>query len=238
METNFPHRGGQHDGGDISPPTPRWWVILWCTWGLVVAGLIIVLDQQLWFAIPWVLAGIVVGRFGLKALQPFQSPFYDWYRSWYPDDGLASRMLTLMDDDNAEPDADMELRMDKLMDDYLESEEYKSRMAEEMYWMSLAIPPLGGLFHGVFIGPLGGALCGIDSDSVSAATGALLGLLVGPVFVAFVVAITSACIVDPGPGLSFRVRLARRGLLFISPLLIVPCVWYCLKRVLQRRGVT
>src|ERR1019366_5032434 len=114
----------------------------------------------------------------------------------------------------------------------LESEEYKRCMAEQMYWMHLAVAPGFGLFHGVFIGPLGDALCGLDSDSVSAATGAALGLLIGPVFVAFVVAITLGCIVPPGPGLSFRVRLARRGLLFISPLLIVPCVWYCLQRVL------
>src|SRR5262249_241616 len=72
----------------------------------------------------------------------------------------------------------------------------------EAFWMTLPLPPLFGLFHGVLLGAVGGALCGLDSDAgVSATVAAALGLVIGPVFVALIAALTLACIVHPRAGL-------------------------------------
>ena len=117
-----------------------------------------------------------------------------------------------------------------------DSEEYKRCLAEQIYWMCLPIPPLAGLFHGTLIGALVGALYGLDRNSgIPAAVTAALGLLVGPVYIAFIAAVTLACIVRLDPSLPLHSRLRCRGLLVVSPLLAIPCGWYCLRAVVQRR---
>ncbi len=70
--------------------------------------------------------------------------------------------------------------------------------------------------------------------AAAAMTAAALGMLAGPVLVAFVAGGTWACLIRFGKELPLRARLARRGLLVVSPLLIAPAAWYCLQRVARR----
>ena len=197
-------------------PSPRWWVILWSVWGLIVAGLILLLDQQPLLAMPWALVGGIVGLFGLKVVRPFATPLLEWYRGRNPDRGLQHRIFQL------------------ICDGETDTEEFKCYMAEERFWMCLPLPPLAGLFHGVVFGPAVGALCGIDDESaVSACAGAAIGLLLGPVLVAFLAGLTLACIVDLNRRLPFLARLARRGPSVVSPLLFVPAIWHCMWRVFR-----
>jgi hypothetical protein len=188
-------------------------VVLWSVWGLLVAGLVLLLDPDPWLAGPWAVGGIIIGLAGMRIVRAFSSPLLEWYSSRNPDATLTHRIFSLIGEGKADTD------------------EYKRCMAEQTYWMCLPVAPLFGLLHGTLAGAVVGAFCGFDSESgVPASSGAALGLLVGPVFVSFVAALTLATLVRPDPGLPLQLRLARRGLLLVSPLLIVPAVWHCLKR--------
>ncbi|MBI1916645.1 MAG: hypothetical protein HYS12_18210 [Planctomycetes bacterium] len=118
-----------------------------------------------------------------------------------------------------------------------DTEAFERCLAEVPFGNYLALPPLFGLFHGVWLGALGGALCGLNTDwGFSAFAAAALGMVVGPISIAFVAGMTLAWTVEVDKGLPLRVRLARRGLLVVSPLFIVPAAWYCVRRVVRRRG--
>jgi hypothetical protein len=182
----------------------------------LVAGLILLLDRQPWVAVFWAFAGLLLGLFGLIALRPFADPLFEWYRSLNQDaEFLQLRIHSLIRKGKAN------------------SEEFKCCIKEDSFWMALAISPLCGLFHGGFIGPIIGALCGFDDAGISASGGALLGMLIGPVLVACWMSLIMACTVDLDRRLPFRGRLVRRGLLVVSPLLIVPATWHCLRRIFR-----
>jgi hypothetical protein len=184
----------------------------------LVAGLILLLDQRPWVAGLWAIAGALTGFFGFNALRPLSLPMLEWYHHWNEDE----ERLRLMDSLTCEGKTD--------------SEEFERCLAEEAFAAYLAVPPFVGLFHGILLGAIGGALCGIDRDAgISASAGAALGVLVGPVLVAFVAGVAMASVVPLAPPLSWRERLARRGLLVVSPLLIVPAAWYCLRMVVHQR---
>jgi hypothetical protein len=61
-------------------------------------------------------------------------------------------------------------------------------------------------------------------------------MLVGPGLVAFVAGATLACLPRPDDHLPSRVRWARRGMLVLSPLLLAPAAWHCLRRALRPEG--
>jgi hypothetical protein len=175
-----------------------------------VAGLVFLLDPQPWFAVPWAVGGGIVGLFGLKVLRPFADPLLDWYRNRNPNHvALQRRILTLS------------------VEEKTNTEEFERSIEEEMFWMSLPLAPLLGLFHGVLFGTILGALSGSGAD------GALIGMLLGPVFIACIAALTLAVMVNVGTGLSWSARLRRRASVVVSPLLIVPAVWHCLRTVLE-----
>lgn len=171
-------------------------------------------------AMSWAIGGVVVGFFGLRALRPFSSPLLAWYRSWNEDEERNIRMFMLATEGKTD------------------TEEFKRCLAEEAFAMYLAIPPIFGLFHGVLLGSIGGALCALDSNwGVSASATALFGMLIGPVLVMLVAGMTLAFLIDLDKRLSLHARLARRGLLVISPLLFVPAAWHCLKSVVRRSSL-
>jgi hypothetical protein len=178
--------------------------------------MILFLDQRPWLAGAWALFGGITGVFGLKALQPFVDPLLEWYRRRNPDARLRQRLFRLIREGKAD------------------TEEFKRCIAEERFWMCLPLPPLFGLFHGLLLGTTIGVLCGFDPESgISASAGAALGLIIGPVLVATLAGLTLACIVDVDKELPLPVRLARRGLVVVSPLLIVPALGYCLWRIFR-----
>jgi hypothetical protein len=115
--------------------------------------------------------------------------------------------------------------------------EYRRMMEDQHFAMSLSLPPLAGLFYGTLLGAVAGAIVGLGrGNGVSAQAGAVLGMLTGQVLLAFAAAIALAFVaIRRGAGLSWRERIARRALLVISPLVIVPCVWYCLRTVIRQR---
>ena len=165
------------------------------------------------------MVGMVIAFFGWKVLRPISFPLLEWYHNRNTDPQQMSRIHTL------------------LAAGKTHSEEFERYIDQEAFWMTLPLPPLFGLFYGVLLGAVGGALCGLDGDAyISASAAATLGLLIGPVLVALVAAMTLACIVHFRPGLPVRSRLARRGLLIISPLLFVPAAFHCVQRMIQRAG--
>jgi len=205
--------------GDTTPPTPRWWVVLWFTWGILVSALILLQDHLPVLAGAWTIGGAMVGLFGLTLLEHLSVPFMWWYERFFGNDERRRLLSTLIRDGKTD------------------TEECRRLMDDKLFSMSLAVPPVAGLFYGTLLGAIVGALCGLDSDyGVAASAGAALGMLLGPVFLAFGAAITLACVaVGRGTRLSWRERLARRGLLVVSPLLIVPCIWYCLRTLIRQR---
>ena len=172
--------------------------------------MILVLDDRPWLAVPWAVGGALVGLFGLHTLRPFADPLLAWYRRRNPND--PDRILMLVRDGKTE------------------TEEFARYVAEDTFWMSLPIPPLFGLCHGVLAGAVVGALCG------SGAAGALSGVLIGPVVIAFLAAVTLACSVEVGGNYPVGARWARRGLLLVSPVLVLPAACHCLWAVCHSGG--
>jgi hypothetical protein len=210
--------GGCGDVGDMTPQTPRWWVVLWSVWGFLVGGIVGVLDGDPWLALPWAVGGLLLGRFGLKVLRPLASPYWNWYRSRFSDTELRHDFLVMTPEGAAD------------------DEKVKRWLEEASYSRNMAGAPLGGLFHGVLAGPIVGALAGIDGKvDVSAAMGAAIGIFLWPLFLAFLTGATFACLLRLRPELPLRVRLARRGLLVVAPLVFVLALWHCLVRTRRQR---
>src|SRR5688500_12807256 len=119
--------------------TPRWWIILWTAWGLVVAGIILWLDRQPWSAAPWSLGGIVMAFFGSKPLLPLDQSIFDWYHQLNPDlEQIEEREFALLEEGK------------------LETKEFEQCLEEEVFWMHFMIPPFFGMFHGVLVGAIFG----------------------------------------------------------------------------------
>jgi hypothetical protein len=175
-------------------------------------------DGDPWLALPWAVGGLLLGGFGLKVLRTLDSPYWNWYRSRFCDAELTHDILAMTPKEAAH------------------NEKVKRRLEEESYLRYMAGAPLGGLFHGVLAGPIAGALAGIDGKvDVSAAMGAAMGILLWPLFLTFLTGVTFACLLRLRPELPLRVRLARRGLLAVAPLVFVLALWHCLVRTRRRR---
>jgi hypothetical protein len=184
-------------------------VVLWSLWGLAVAGLILVLDRTPLPAALWAAGGVLLGSFGWGVLRPFYDLF-EWYH----------RRFSAPDAWPGSPAAG-ETEMDP--------DEEQDRFCAAAFGAYVALPPLFGLFYGVLLGPLVGALGPLDS-SFPAAVGAGVGVLVGPMLVSFLAGLALACVARLDRRASRQVRLARRGLLVVSPVLIFPAAWACLRR--------
>ena len=115
-----------------------------------------------------------------------------------------------------------------------QTEKYERWVEDEVFVDTLAGVPLVGLFYGVLLGPILGALWRPNIGMIASAfASAALGLLMGPVLLSALAGMTVACVYRPERRLPLRVRLSRRGLLAISSLLVVPAMWYSLKSAAQ-----
>jgi hypothetical protein len=105
-------------------------------------------------------------------------------------------------------------------------------MESSLYGVTMALSPLFGLFYGTLVGGILGALCPISPElHMSSGRGALLGVVLGPVFLSFIASATCA-VTYPTPKYSSRsVGRSRRLALLVSPVLIIPAAVYCLKKV-------
>ena len=183
--------------------------------------MILALDQQPWPAAFWAVGGPVIGFFGMRVLRTFSTPLAEWYRGRNDGRSRLDRMATL------------------LMEGKTESEEFQRLSAEDTFLACVAVPPLFGLFYGIPLGAIGGALCALDRDlGIPASVTAALGMIIGYVYLSGIAALTCACVVSLDGALPFRVRMVRRGLLLISPLLMIPAVLHCLHSVMRRRPST
>jgi hypothetical protein len=198
---------------------PRWWVVLWFAWGLLVAALVLLLDEHPWLAVPWALTGTLLALLGWKAFYRLSLQVFEWNSTRKRNADLRRRIFLLI----AERKTD--------------AEEFKQLTAEDMFQRHLLLAPLVGLVHGLLLGPVAGALFGLDDTaSISASLGAALGSVLGPMLIAFLVALTVAYCVELDNSLPFRERLARRALLILSPLLILSFAWRCLRRLFRRHA--
>jgi hypothetical protein len=216
MSESSPRNGS---GNGVVDGPSRWWVVLWFAWGILVSALILVSDALPIMSGVWTISGAIIGLFGQKVLHLFSTPYARWYERFVGEEQRRQLLFALMREGRTA------------------TAEYRRLRKDQQFAMILSLPPLIGLFYGALLGPVVGALCALDSEyGISASASAALGLLLGPAVVAFGFGmILASSEVRRGSGLSWRERIARRALLAISPLLIVPCVWYCLRTVIQQQ---
>jgi hypothetical protein len=200
----------------------------WIAWGVVVAGLLLLLEGNVWTASVWVLFGVLIGWLGPKEYRLLERPLVDWYGSLNPNRGQIERRMS-------EIKGKWPFDVDEVDRRMMEDEEYLRLLAEGHCWIVLAVPPLFGLMYGPLVGPVLGVLFALDrSLGISPSAGAWIGLLMGPIVVTFVAARTLACVVEVDRTVSFLSRVARRAPLIGSPFLFVPFLWHCLLLIRSR----
>lgn len=201
-----------------SEPVPQWWLILWIGWGAIMATLVGWMDRNLLAASAWLVAGALIGRFSVPLLSPLADPIFDWYRALVNDGEREQRMIVL--EMNGETD----------------SVEFKRLIDDCSFSALLAVPPVIGLLHGILAGGVGGALSALDSNvALPAWQTALIGIVVGPLFVSLLYAVVLSLIAPVGRDLQLTTTLARRALLFVSPLFAFPVAWHCFRSLRTRQ---
>jgi hypothetical protein len=223
MDAIHPDACGPGDCGDVGGiddpiSTPRWWVVVWLIWGLVVGGIVLWLDHNQIAAALWVLVGIVTGTWALKALRPFSSPAFQWVHNFASDPDRERRIVELV------------------MEEKTDTEEFK-RLSDSAACDALLIAPLMcGFVHGALLGGIGGALSSLDPAlNLTASQGALYGIFLSIVGVSFVATIVFAVMMPADKTKPIASRLVQRARMLMAPLLLFPVAWYCLKWVIKRR---
>jgi hypothetical protein len=209
------------EGGDIeeSVSTPRWWVIVWLAWGLVVGLIVLWLDRDPIAAALWLIAGLVIGTCAPKLLLPFTTPVFDWFHKFSSDPERERRMVELA------------------VQEKLDTEEFNRLSEDQAFDVLLMVPLMCGLFHGTLLGGVGGALVSLDSTlDITASQGALYGILLGVVGVSFLDAIALAVMTPADKRQPLKSRIARRARMLVSPILVFPVVWHCGKWIVKRRA--
>jgi hypothetical protein len=197
--------------------TPQWWIILWMSWGLVLAVLSFRFDASPLFAGLWLGAGAFFGLVVPSAFRSFLTPLLEWYHSRILGTNWPSRLYGLV------------------REEATRSDEFERSIDEEVFVGTLAAVPLVALFYGVLISPIVGALWRPNVGiSAAASVGAALGLLVGPALLSTLSGLLIACVYRSERRLPLRVQLSRRGLMAISSFLIIPAVWHSLTSIAKR----
>lgn len=205
------------------------WLIVWTVWGGIVGLLVYLLDGEGTTGLNWFFAGFSIGSCGIQLLRPLTTPFQQWYERLGGGERYFDRLMRVMLEAHEEGLNEEELR--RRLERYQQSKEFQRYLENSLYGMAMAVSPLFGLFYGTLAGGLIGALCPFSPElQVTSSRGALLGIVLGPVFVSLIASATCA-VMHPVPKFATRNGLLRRLALFTSPVLIVPAVLHCLKQV-------
>ena len=223
MNTTHRHSRGSDDGDDLGDvedlgTTPRWWILIWLAWGLILGTLVLWFDRNPSAAALWLLVGVAVGTCALRIFGPFSTPVFDWFHHFASAPEKKHRMVEL------------------LIEEKTDSEEFKRLLEEEVYWMTAMIPPTCGLVHGPLFGAIGGALGALDPTlDITVSQGALYGILFGMLGFPFIAAGITAVMVPTDKTQPLTTRIARRGLMLVSPLLVIPLIWHCFRWMFKGR---
>jgi hypothetical protein len=208
------------------------WLIVWTVWGGIVGLLVYSLDRERTIGLNWLSAGIFIGSCGIQILRPLATPLHEWYERRAGGERYLNQMIEVMMEAHAEGLSEEELR--ERLEKYQQSREFQQYLENSLYGVTLAVSPLFGLFYGTLAGGVLGALCPISPElHLTSARGAFWGVVIGPLFVSFLASATCA-VMHPSPKFSSRsIDLSRRLALLTAPVLIVPAVFHCLKKVAQ-----
>jgi hypothetical protein len=206
------------------------WLIVWTVWGAIVGLLVYLFDREAIAGLNWLSAGIFIGTCGIQLLKPLATPFHDWYERLGGGERYLDRMMEVMLEGHEEEISQEELR--ERLEKYQQSREFQQYLENSLYGVTLAVAPLFGLFYGILGGGVLGAVCPISPElHVTSGRGAVLGIMLGPLFISFIASATCA-VMHPVPKYSLRsVDRSRRLTLLVSPVLVVPAVFHCLKEV-------
>ena len=198
--------------------TPRWWIVTWSVWGLVIGAIVLWLDRSPLTSIGWAIAGFAIGTWGVAVSRPFASGIMDWYDNFAAEPLRDQRMFELA------------------MDQQTESPEFDRLCRDEAFKAFAIAPPMMGLFHGTLIGSIAGAFSALDATlGVSASRGALCGAAIGVVGFAFLAALVFAVMSPLDNTRPIRSRIADRAFMVLSPLFVFPAALHCLRRMVKRR---
>ncbi|HEY2414777.1 MAG TPA: hypothetical protein VGI40_21205 [Pirellulaceae bacterium] len=224
----------------------RWLLIVWTVWGGIIASLVGWFDRNLYAALAWLAVGIVIGSLGSKLVEGLGLKVFDWCHGFWKDrdrdkrmDELLMRMLESAEATGVSGDEqhlDLDEQRLELMRAAPEWAEFERLGEEDSLGAFLGMPVFVGLVHGSLLGGIAGALSPLDpSVRLPAWQGAVLGILVGIVAVSFLAAIIFAVYVPMPQRLSLSTRLARRIVIAVSPLFVVPIAWHYFRSLTLRR---
>jgi hypothetical protein len=221
----------------------RWLLIVWTAWGAIIAALVGWFDQNSLAALAWLVAGFIIGSLGPKLVGGLDTVVFGWYNSFWKDDVRDMRIVqlvhTMFESEEYKRLSDDEQRLEYMMELAPESAEYNRLVEEDSFGSILSMPLFVGLFHCIRLGGIVGALCPLDpSVRVPAWQGAAMGAVAGFFFVSFLAAFVFAVYLPVPNESSFSARLARRALIAVSPLLVVPIAWRCFTHLLPQRNTS
>ena len=220
------------------PPPERWhivWLIVWTAWGTLIGALVYCFDRDFVTGLNWFSAGLFIGSCGIPLLRPLAAPFRQWYQRFQNQVAYLEQVMRIVMEGKEEGLEEEDIR--ERMERYQASAAFQRHMEESIFGLTMAISPLAGLLYGTLLGGIIGALCPVSPElQVTAGRGAFLGVTVGPVLFAFLVAVLCAIILPIPKQTTRSVHVSRRLALLVSPVLIVPAMIRCLKRVSGRPG--
>jgi hypothetical protein len=162
----------------------------------------------------WAAIGIAVGAFAPRLVSPLLEPACDWYHRLGHDPESEGRVNQLF----------LKQRWDQKEVDQL--------CQGNLFGPMMALPPAFGLFQGVLIGGLVGALW--PYGATSASRGALVGLAIGGLFASLLMAVILAIMIPTDTLKPSRSRMLQRATILAAPLFVIPVIWHCTKWLFRR----
>jgi hypothetical protein len=196
--------------------TPRWWLLLWSGWGLLMSLLVLWLDRHYVASACWLVAGVAIGLFAPRLAVLLQDPVFRWYDRYSRNPAIDDRMMQLV------------------LKDQTDSEEFHRLLGDRMIDEVVFCPPIVGLVHGTFVGAIAGALSDLDPTfPFTAAQGAVLGVLLFIPGAAFLSATVFAAMIPQDKSRPITNRLLRQLRMIVSPLLVVLLVCHLVERLVR-----
>jgi hypothetical protein len=189
--------------------------------GAGAGGLSLRFDSRPALAVFWVAAGATVSPVVPSAARSLLPRVFQWYQDRFVGAFRLSHLDARFRDERTQTEA-----VSRSSDD----------VDEMAFAGTLAVMPLVGVFYGILLGPILGALWRPSiGTTVPASAGAALGLVVGPAWLSAVAGVAIACVYRPQRRVSARTRWLRRGLIAISAVLLVPALLYALTSARRQR---
>ncbi|MFO0382583.1 MAG: hypothetical protein ACK506_12855 [Pirellula sp.] len=189
---------------------PWWWIVIWMTWGALMALITYAVDGVPVTSLLWFLSGCSYAILLFPVTRPLVLPVMDWYAR------------------NEELPEEQKTRFRELVLRGRDPNDAELSMLSKACWnrMPLIAPLFAAGSLGIIIGSLTGvALACLPSSESSATAGGIGGVLLGIPAVAILAAIIFAAMIPKQDYAAHRVH--PRLLMLLSPFFIVPIAIHC-----------